>query len=104
MPNLGFFVLFLVFWFFLLNQMQNTGNKALSFGKSRARLHTDDKTKITFDDVAGADEAKEELVEIVEFLAATAAFYRTRRQNSQRSTFGWASRYRQDPVGQGRGR
>jgi cell division protease FtsH len=68
LPNLGFLILFLVFWFFLLNQMQNTGNKALSFGKSRARLHTDDKIKITFDDVAGEDEAKEELVEIVEFL------------------------------------
>lgn len=68
LPNLGFFVLFIIFWFFLLNQMQNSGNKAMSFGKSRARLHTDDKNKVTFDDVAGEDEAKEELVEIVEFL------------------------------------
>lgn len=68
LPNLGLFVLFLIFWFFLLNQMQNSGNKAMSFGKSRARLHSDDKTKITFDDVAGEDEAKEELVEIVDFL------------------------------------
>ena len=68
LPNLGFFVLFIIFWFFLINQMQNTGNKALSFGKSRARLHAEDKTKTTFDDIAGADEAKEELVEIVEFL------------------------------------
>jgi cell division protease FtsH len=68
LPNLSFFILFLVFWFFLINQMQNSGNKALSFGKSRARLHSDDKTKVTFDDVAGEDEAKAELVEIVEFL------------------------------------
>ena len=68
LPNLGFFVLFIIFWFFLINQMQNTGNKALSFGKSRARLHAEDKTKTTFDDIAGEDEAKEELVEIVEFL------------------------------------
>ncbi len=68
LPNLGFIVLFIIFWLFLLNQMQNTGNKALSFGKSRARLHTEDKTKVTFDDVAGEDEAKEELVEIVDFL------------------------------------
>lgn len=68
LPNLGFLVLFIVFWFFLLNQMQNSGNKALSFGKSRARLHADDRTKTTFDDIAGEDEAKEELVEIVEFL------------------------------------
>ncbi len=68
LPNLGIFILFIVFWFFLMNQMQNTGNKALSFGKSRARLHAEDKTKTTFDDIAGEDEAKEELVEIVEFL------------------------------------
>lgn len=68
LPNLGLFVLFLIFWFFLLNQMQNSSNKALSFGKSRARLHSEDKTKITFEDVAGEDEAKEELVEIVDFL------------------------------------
>lgn len=68
LPNLGFFILFIIFWFFIINQMQNTGNKALSFGKSRARLHAEDKTKTTFDDIAGEDEAKEELVEIVEFL------------------------------------
>ncbi|HEY8463160.1 MAG TPA: ATP-dependent zinc metalloprotease FtsH [Bacillota bacterium] len=68
LPNLSFFILFLVFWFFLINQMQNSGNKALSFGKSKARLHSEDKTKVTFDDVAGEDEAKAELVEIVEFL------------------------------------
>ncbi|HEX3046687.1 MAG TPA: ATP-dependent metallopeptidase FtsH/Yme1/Tma family protein, partial [Bacillota bacterium] len=68
LPNLGFLIIFIIFWFFLLNQMQNSGNKALSFGKSKARLHTEDRTKTTFDDVAGADEAKEELVEIVEFL------------------------------------
>ncbi|MGD8401407.1 MAG: ATP-dependent zinc metalloprotease FtsH [Bacillota bacterium] len=68
LPNLSFFVLFLIFWFFLMNQMQNSGNKALSFGKSRARLHSEDKTKVTFEDVAGEDEAKAELVEIVEFL------------------------------------
>ncbi|MGE5582737.1 MAG: ATP-dependent zinc metalloprotease FtsH [Bacillota bacterium] len=68
LPNLGFIVIFAIFWLFLLNQMQNSGNKALSFGKSRARLHTENKIKTTFEDVAGEDEAKEELVEIVEFL------------------------------------
>ena len=47
---------------------QGGGNRVMSFGKSRARLHTDDKKKITFADVAGADEVKEELEEIVEFL------------------------------------
>lgn len=74
LPNLGFLVLFLVFWFFILNQMQNSSNKALSFGKSRARLHAEDKTKVTFEDVQGEDEAKEELMEIVEFLRHSRRF------------------------------
>jgi cell division protease FtsH len=64
----GPFVLFLVLWFFLMRQMQVGGNKALSFGKSRARLLTEDRKKITFADVAGIDEAKGEVTEIIEFL------------------------------------
>ncbi|TAL10698.1 MAG: ATP-dependent metallopeptidase FtsH/Yme1/Tma family protein [Nitrospirae bacterium] len=64
----GPFVLFLALWFFLMRQMQIGGNKALSFGRSRARLLTEDRKKITFSDVAGIDEAKEEVVEIIEFL------------------------------------
>jgi cell division protease FtsH len=64
----GPFVLILVFWFFLMRQMQVGGNKALSFGKSRARLLTEERKKVTFADVAGIDEAKEEVVEIIEFL------------------------------------
>src|SRR3990172_8860579 len=56
----GPFILFIVLWFFLMRQMQVGGNKALSFGKSRARLLTEDRKKITFTDVAGIDEAKEE--------------------------------------------
>jgi len=55
-------------WVFFMRQMQNGGSKALSFGKSRARLLTDQKTKATFDDVAGVDEAKAELEEIIDFL------------------------------------
>ncbi len=54
--------------FFMLNQTQGGGNRVMSFGKSRARLHTDEKKRVTFDDVAGADEVKEELQEVVEFL------------------------------------
>lgn len=54
--------------FFMLNQTQGGGNRVMSFGKSRARLHTDEKKRVTFDDVAGADEVKEELEEVVEFL------------------------------------
>jgi len=64
----GPFVLFIGLWFFLMRQMQIGGNKALSFGKSRARLLTEERKKITFSDVAGIDEAKEEVVEIIEFL------------------------------------
>ncbi|MHB1043334.1 MAG: ATP-dependent zinc metalloprotease FtsH [Eubacteriales bacterium] len=61
-------LLFVILFFFLMQQTQGGGNRVMSFGKSRARLHTDDKKKITFADVAGADEVKEELEEIVEFL------------------------------------
>ena len=55
-------------WVFFMRQMQSGGGKALSFGKSRARLSSDKQEKVTFDDVAGIDEAKEELSEIVDFL------------------------------------
>jgi cell division protease FtsH len=56
------------FWIFLMRQMQAGGNKALSFGKSRAKLSTNQQKKVTFKDVSGVEEAKEELQEIVEFL------------------------------------
>lgn len=61
-------ILFVGFWIFLMRQMQSGGNKALSFGKSRARLSSSQQKKVTFEDVAGVEEAKEELAEIVEFL------------------------------------
>ncbi|MGH7219856.1 MAG: ATP-dependent zinc metalloprotease FtsH [Nitrospiraceae bacterium] len=64
----GPFVLFLGLWFFLMRQMQMGGNKALSFGKSRARLLTEERKKVMFSDVAGVDEAKDEVLEIIEFL------------------------------------
>ena len=60
--------LLVAFWIFMMRQMQAGGNKALSFGKSRARLLTAQQKKATFKDVAGTDEAKEELQEIIEFL------------------------------------
>ncbi len=63
-------------WIFFMRQMQVGGGKALSFGKSRARLMSDDQEKVTFDDVAGIDEAKEELQEIIEFLRDPKKFTR----------------------------
>ncbi len=61
-------LLLIGFWIFLMRQMQSGGNKALSFGKSRARLLSSQQKKVTFKDVAGVEEAKEELTEIIEFL------------------------------------
>ena len=63
-------------WIFFMRQMQAGGGKALSFGKSRARLQSDNMDKVTFEDVAGIDEAKEELGEIVEFLKEPKKFTR----------------------------
>ena len=63
-------------WIFFMRQMQSGGGKALSFGKSRARLMSDQQEKVTFADVAGIDEAKEELSEIVEFLKEPKKFTR----------------------------
>jgi len=63
-------------WIFFMRQMQAGGGKALSFGKSRARLLSDQMDKVTFEDVAGIDEAKEELGEIVEFLKEPKKFTR----------------------------
>ncbi len=64
----GPFILFLGLWIFFMRQMQMGGNRALSFGKSKARLLSEDKKKITFADVAGVDEAKQEVSEIIDFL------------------------------------
>ncbi len=63
-----------VLWFVMIRQMQTGGNKALSFGKSRARLLSMQQKKVTFKDVAGVDEAKEELREIIEFLREAQKF------------------------------
>ena len=68
------FLIIIALWFFMIRQMQSGGNKALSFGKSRARLLSMQQKKITFKDVAGVDEAKEELQEIIEFLREAQKF------------------------------
>lgn len=61
-------IILVAFMFFILQQTQGGGSRVMQFGKSRARLHTDEKKRVTFADVAGADEVKEELEEVVEFL------------------------------------
>lgn len=76
--TLGPFILLLVVWLFFMRQMQGGGGPKgiFSFGKSKAKLHTDERPKVTFGDVAGADEAKEELQEIIEFLQEPEKFQR----------------------------
>ncbi len=69
LPTIFVVLMFVVFWFMLMQQSQGGGNRVMSFGKSKARMHKeDDKNLITFDDVAGLKEEKEELEEIVDFL------------------------------------
>ena len=64
------------FMYFISRQMQGTGNRAMAFGKSRARMQSDSQSKNTFDDVAGCDEAKEDLKEVIEFLKEPKKFQR----------------------------
>ena len=69
-------VLFIAFWIWIFRTMQGGGNRAFQFGRSKAKLISPDTPKVTFADVAGADEAKEELQEIIEFLKDPAKFSR----------------------------
>src|SRR5207253_10067935 len=77
-------VLFLIgLWIFFMRQMQAGGNKALSFGKSKAKLLCGSAKKVTFKDVAGVDEAKLELHEIIEFLKEPQKFTRSEEHTSE---------------------
>jgi len=69
-------ILLIGVWIFFMRQMQSGGNKAMGFGKSKARLLDDKATQVTFKDVAGVDEAKQELEEVVEFLRDPQKFQR----------------------------
>ncbi len=68
LPSLGMIIIILVFWFVMMNNAQGGNGRVMSFGKTKAKMSIDENSKKTFDDVAGADEEKEELAEIVEFL------------------------------------
>ena len=70
----GIALFFFLWWFLILRNMQGGGKQAMAFGKSRARMQTGKKNRVTFADVAGCDEAKEELQEIIEFLKSPAKF------------------------------
>lgn len=74
LPSIGMIIIILVFWFVFMNQSQGGGRGAMSFGKTKAKMHIDEQNRKTFDDVAGEDEEKEELREIVEFLKNPAKF------------------------------
>ena len=69
-------LLFLVAWMFMLRQMQSGGSAAMRFGKSKARVLMESQTRVTFKDVAGCDEAKQELQEVIEFLKEPQKFQR----------------------------
>ena len=88
-------------WIFFMRQMQAGGGKALSFGKSRARLMTDSQEKVTFEDVAGIEEAKEELEEIVEFLRDPKKFTRLGGRIPKGVLLGGVTRYGQNASGKG---
>ncbi len=68
-------IIFIAIWIFFMRQLQGGGKGAMSFGKSKAKLISDEKIKITFKDVAGVDEAKEETYELIEFLKNPSKFY-----------------------------
>jgi cell division protease FtsH len=89
-------IVIIALWWFLFRQMQAGGNRAFAFGKSKAKLLTGDTPKITFADVAGADEAKVELQEVIEFLKDP-----PRRTPPQGGAAGRSAGHRQDAAGQG---
>ena len=88
--------------FMMMNRQAGGGNaKMMNFGKSRARMITPDAKRVTFKDVAGLQEEKEELEEIVDFLEGSSEIHSGRSQNSQGSSSGRPSGNGENPAGQG---
>ena len=96
---LPFILIFGIIFFFLFRHAQGQGSQAMSFGKSKARLVTANRPNVTFNDVAGADEAKQELQEVVEFLKFPERFRVARSADSARRAARRPARYGQDAVG-----
>ncbi len=88
----------------LINSFQGGSSRIMQFGKAKAKMHPKDAPKVTFADVAGADEAIEELREIKEFLENPAKFAADRREDPEGRAAVRASGNRQDPAGPGRRR
>jgi cell division protease FtsH len=94
------FILLIGVWVYFMNRMQGGGKGgAMGFGKSRAKMLTEKQGRVTFDDVAGIDEAKEELEEIVEFLRNPQKFSAPWRQDPEGRAAGRPSGHRQDAAG-----
>ena len=87
-----------------MRQVQSGGNKALSFGKSKAKLSSSAQKKVTFRDVAGAEEAKSELQEIIEFLKEPQKFQKLGGRIPEGRAADGPAGHRQDPAGPRRGR
>ena len=81
-------------WIFFMRQMQGGKGGAMGFGRSKAKLLNEAQGKVTFNDVAGVEEAKEEVEEIVEFLKDPKKFSRLGGKNSKGCSFNWTSRNR----------
>lgn len=91
-------------WFFIMQQTQGGGGRVMNFGKSHAKMHGEGKIKVTFKDVAGEDEAKEELAEIVEFLRNPSKYNAIGAKIPKGVLLFGSSGDRQDPPGSCRSR
>ena len=97
-------VLFFAIWTFLVRRMgQGMGGALMAIGKSKAKVYVESDTGVRFDDVAGVDEAKDELCEIVDFLEKSSTVWPSRRTHAQRCAPGWSSWYRQNVTREGSG-